>query len=83
MSPFKILKKMTTLKKKFSSEDRAGMAFLQSIGLTIGMTIMPLVFWWTKEWKTFMILTTGPCVLFFICHKYLIESPRWLAVSIH
>lgn len=64
-------------------EDRAHIAMMQCIGWTIGMCIMPIVFWVVGDWVWFLMITTLPVGLFALYPKYMIESPRWLATKRH
>ncbi|XP_011194636.2 carcinine transporter [Zeugodacus cucurbitae] len=59
-------------------QDRSIIAIYQSVGWSIGTTLMPLLFWWLRDWATFMWLTTIPTAIVLIFFKYVIESPRWL-----
>ncbi|XP_059219561.1 carcinine transporter [Stomoxys calcitrans] len=59
-------------------EDRSTIAIYQSFGWSIGTTLMPLLFWWLREWEPFMWITTVPTAIVLIFSKYVIESPRWL-----
>jgi OCT family organic cation transporter-like MFS transporter 4/5 len=62
-------------------EDRAKIAMLQCVGWTIGISIMPMVFWVVRDWVWFLMITTLPIGLFTLYPKYMIESPRWLATK--
>lgn len=62
-------------------EDRAKIAMLQCIGWTLGLSIMPFVFQFSRDWVWFLMLTTIPVGLFALWPKYMIESPRWLATK--
>lgn len=62
-------------------EDRALIAMMQWIGWTLGMCIMPLVFWAVGDWVWFLMMTTIPVGLCALYPKYMIESPRWLATK--
>ncbi|XP_070494612.1 carcinine transporter [Chironomus tepperi] len=64
-------------------EDRGKIAMLQCVGWTIGISIMPLVFWVVRDWVWFLMITTLPIGLFALYPKYMIESPRWLATKRH
>lgn len=64
-------------------EDRAKIAMLQCVGWTLGISIMPLVFWVVRDWVWFLMITTLPIGLFALYPKYMIESPRWLATKRH
>lgn len=52
---------------------------LQCLGWTMGMCILPMIFWVVKDWIWFLTLTTLPALIFVCFPKYMIESPRWLA----
>ncbi|KAJ6641583.1 Carcinine transporter [Pseudolycoriella hygida] len=62
-------------------EDRGKIAMFQCIGWTLGLSIMPLVFWAVRDWVWFLMITTLPIGLFALWDKYMIESPRWLATK--
>jgi MFS transporter, OCT family, solute carrier family 22 (organic cation transporter), member 4/5 len=62
-------------------EERAHIAMCQCIGWTLGISIMPLVFWASGDWVWFLMATTLPIGLFAMYPKYMIESPRWLATK--
>lgn len=62
-------------------EDRAHIAMMQCIGWTMGISIMPMVFWVLRDWTWFLMATTLPIGLFALYPKYMIESPRWLATK--
>lgn len=54
---------------------------LQGLSRSVGMCIMPLVFWGLNEWRTFMWVTSLPIAIFLCFPTYMIESPRWLATN--
>lgn len=62
-------------------EERAHIAMMQCIGWTMGISIMPMVFWALGDWTWFLMTTTLPIGLFALYPKYMIESPRWLATK--
>lgn len=64
-------------------EDRGKIAMFQCIGWTLGLSVMPLVFWAVRDWIWFLMLTTLPIGLFALWNKFMIESPRWLATKGH
>lgn len=64
-------------------EDRAHIAMMQSVGWTLGMCLMPMIFWVVGDWVWFLMITTLPIGLFALYPKYMIESPRWLATKRH
>ncbi|KAL4705771.1 hypothetical protein ACJJTC_006552 [Scirpophaga incertulas] len=59
-------------------ERRSITATLRTIAFSAGMSILPLLYWWLREWKSFMIITTLAPLPFFLLSWKLIESPRWL-----
>lgn len=65
----------------FDSENRANVAISQALSRSIGMCIMPMVFWIFDDWKTFMWISSLPILIFLCFPKYMIESPRWLAMK--
>lgn len=52
---------------------------LQFASWTIGLCLLSLLFWVFNEWKSFLLITTLPCIIFGFFWTYMIESPRWLA----
>ncbi|XP_063705241.1 carcinine transporter-like isoform X2 [Culicoides brevitarsis] len=60
-------------------ERRAHIAMLQCWGWTMGMILMPIIFWFVRDWTPFLIVTTLPLLVGYLFPKYMIESPRWLA----
>jgi len=52
-----------------AADKRAHIAMLQCLGWTIGVTLMPLVAWATRDWVTFIIITSAPCAVFFLAYK--------------
>ncbi|XP_038122925.1 solute carrier family 22 member 21 [Culex quinquefasciatus] len=61
------------------SERRGYISMMQCIGWTVGLCILPMVFWATRDWFWALMFTTIPIFLFIFIPQYLIESPRWLA----
>uniref|UniRef100_A0A8D8HW51 Solute carrier family 22 member 21 n=1 Tax=Culex pipiens TaxID=7175 RepID=A0A8D8HW51_CULPI len=61
------------------SERRGYISMMQCIGWTMGLCILPMVFWATRDWFWALMFTTIPIFLFIFIPQYLIESPRWLA----
>ncbi|XP_072943903.1 solute carrier family 22 member 7-like isoform X1 [Epargyreus clarus] len=47
----------------------------------IGGAIMPLIYWWCRDWKTFIMITTGPLMVVLLFSWKIIESPRWQYTS--
>nr|CAD7417340.1 unnamed protein product [Timema poppensis] len=64
-----------------SSKKRAHIAMTQCVGLTLGACLAPLIAWATRDWVTYLLLTTLPCAIFFLTPKMFIESPRWLSAK--
>lgn len=71
----KIKKKSNEKTKKFretnflAREDRSRIAFFQSVGWSVGTTLMPLLFWWLRHWESFMWLTSLPTAMVLIFSK--------------
>lgn len=63
------------------SEKRARNNMLSGLSRSVGMCLMPLIFWAVPRWKTFMWITSLPVVAFLCFPYYMIESPRWLATN--
>uniref|UniRef100_T1H126 Major facilitator superfamily (MFS) profile domain-containing protein n=1 Tax=Megaselia scalaris TaxID=36166 RepID=T1H126_MEGSC len=52
-----------------SDEDRTNIAMLQSLGWSISTTILPLLFWWLRDWIPFMWITTIPTICILVFYK--------------
>lgn len=50
-------------------DSHAHIAMLQSIGWSLGMSFLPLICWWLGHYFQFMLVTTLPCLLFFLPYK--------------
>uniref|UniRef100_A0A6M2DYH2 Putative synaptic vesicle transporter svop n=1 Tax=Xenopsylla cheopis TaxID=163159 RepID=A0A6M2DYH2_XENCH len=62
-----------------SIDDNPHIAMLQGIGWTLGISILPLLYWWLQNWFYFVLISSLPITFFMINNKYMIESPRWLS----
>ena len=51
----------------------------QCMGWTLGICILPFVYWLVGDWFWFLVITTAPSLIFLCFPRYMIESPRWLA----
>lgn len=51
----------------------------QCMGWTLGLCILPMIFWMVGDWIWFLAITTLPTLVFLCFPYYMIESPRWLA----
>ncbi|XP_069172460.1 carcinine transporter isoform X2 [Procambarus clarkii] len=45
---------------------------------TVGMSLLPLLAWLTRNWVLLGVVTTVPFYVFILCWWILPESPRWL-----
>lgn len=52
------------------SHERTNIAMCQSLGWSISTTVLPLLFWWLRDWVPFMWITTLPIVLVLLFHKW-------------
>ncbi|XP_065367629.1 organic cation transporter 1-like [Calliphora vicina] len=59
-------------------DDRSLIAMYHNFGWSVGITIVPLLFWWLRDWQSFMWISSVPAALFLIFYSYVVESPRWL-----
>ncbi|KAM7359500.1 organic cation/carnitine transporter 2-like [Cochliomyia hominivorax] len=59
-------------------KERSKIAMYHSFGWSLGITIVPLLFWWLRDWELFMWISTLPTVAVLLFFKFSIESPRWL-----
>ncbi|GFG29642.1 hypothetical protein Cfor_10087 [Coptotermes formosanus] len=64
-----------------AADKRAHIAMLQCLGWTLGVCLMPMVAWATRDWVAFIIITSAPCAVFFLGYKWFPESARWLAAK--
>lgn len=64
-----------------AADKRAHIAMLQCLGWTLGVCLMPMVAWATRDWVAFILLTSAPCAVFFLAYKWFPESARWLAAK--
>ncbi|XP_053695803.1 solute carrier family 22 member 21-like [Sabethes cyaneus] len=60
-------------------ENRATLSMWQLFGWTAGVCLAPLVLWWCRDWRWFLLITSLPCLMAYCLPQYNIESPRWLA----
>lgn len=63
----------------FFSEARGQIAMWQFMGWTLGVCLLPMVFWVVGDWIWFLAITSLPSLIFLGFPYYMIESPRWLA----
>lgn len=45
-------------------KNRGLIGMLLFCGWNIGMSIMPLLMWWLRDWVTFLLATTLPCAIY-------------------
>ncbi|XP_053625017.1 solute carrier family 22 member 7 [Plodia interpunctella] len=77
-----VVQSATVISMEISSpERRSTTATLRCIGNSVGMCIMSLLYWWLRDWKSFMIVTTLPTLPFLMISWKMIESPRWLWIQ--
>ncbi|XP_028159783.1 solute carrier family 22 member 7 isoform X1 [Ostrinia furnacalis] len=77
-----VVQSATVISMEISAPDRRStIATLRTIGYSAGMCLMPLLYWWLRDWKTFMIVTTATQVPFLMLSWKILESPRWLWVE--
>ncbi|XP_019873308.2 solute carrier family 22 member 21 isoform X2 [Aethina tumida] len=60
-------------------ENRSLMSFVQCTSWTVGICMIPLVYWYFKRWIPVLIIPSVPLIGFYFFRGYMIESPRWLA----
>ncbi|XP_072942106.1 solute carrier family 22 member 1-like [Epargyreus clarus] len=60
-----------------SSKRRSMLTCIRFASGSLAVAIMPFIYWWVKDWKTFVIVTTIPLIVFFLFSWNIIESPRW------
>lgn len=51
----------------------------QSLGWTMGLCLLPMIFWIVGDWIWFLLISSLPTLIFLGFPYYMIESPRWLA----
>ncbi|XP_047988643.1 organic cation transporter protein [Leguminivora glycinivorella] len=64
-----------------ASNRRAVYTTLRSAALSSGMCVLPLLYWWLRDWKLFMSITTSSQLIFLFFSWNIIESPRWSWIS--
>ncbi|KAG6442696.1 hypothetical protein O3G_MSEX002443 [Manduca sexta] len=64
-----------------SPKRRSQIAKYRLIASSFGMCLMPLLYWWLRDWKTFLIVTTVTQLPYLIFSWKIIESPEWLWVN--
>ncbi|XP_031637594.1 carcinine transporter [Contarinia nasturtii] len=60
-------------------DDRANVAIIQNLAWTLGLCILPFIYWIVGDWFSFFVITSLPLLIFIFIPTYMIESPRWLA----
>ncbi|XP_037973751.2 organic cation transporter protein [Plutella xylostella] len=60
-----------------SAARRTRAVTIRAAAWTIGLCLMPFLYWWLQNWKWFLILTTIPQAGFLLFSWKMIESPRW------
>ncbi|XP_059057002.1 solute carrier family 22 member 3 isoform X2 [Achroia grisella] len=77
-----VVQSATVISMEISSpERRSRTATLRSIANSSSMFIMPFLYWWLRDWKTFMVVTTVTQLPFLLYSWKMIESPRWLWIE--
>ncbi|KAM3963106.1 organic cation transporter protein [Aphomia sociella] len=77
-----VVQSTTVISMEISSpESRSRTATLRSLANSFGMCLMALLYWWLRDWKTFMVVTTATQIPFLIFSWKMIESPRWLWIE--
>ncbi|XP_028037924.1 solute carrier family 22 member 1 [Bombyx mandarina] len=64
-----------------SPKRRSSIAKLRFIASSVGLCLMPLLYWWIREWKLFMITTTVTQLPYLLWSWKMIESPQWLWIN--
>ncbi|XP_065157786.1 organic cation transporter 1-like [Atheta coriaria] len=59
-------------------EDRALIGMIVFLAWNAGLSILPLLMWWLRDWVPFLLATTLPCGIYLFSRPWIIESPRWL-----
>lgn len=50
-------------------DNRADVAMIQSLAWTGGQCLLPMIFWWLREWQYFFLMSTLPLALFLFVPK--------------
>lgn len=45
-------------------DDRANVAVIQSLAWTVGLCILPFIYWIVGDWLSFFVITSVPMLLF-------------------
>lgn len=48
----------------YHRDDRANVAVIQSLAWTVGLCILPFIYWIVGDWLSFFVLTSVPMLLF-------------------
>ncbi|CAF4937621.1 unnamed protein product [Pieris macdunnoughi] len=64
-----------------SSGRRSFTTSLRYTSFSVGLAVMPFLYWWLRDWKTFVIVTTAPLLPFIMFSWNIPESARWLYVE--
>ncbi|CAH2990618.1 unnamed protein product [Chilo suppressalis] len=73
---------VTVISMEISAPKRRSLtATYRAIAYSTGMCLMPLLYWWLRDWRPFMIATTLTQLPYLIFSWKMLESPRWLFVK--
>ncbi|XP_021181384.3 solute carrier family 22 member 21 [Helicoverpa armigera] len=64
-----------------SPKRRANIAKLRLVATSFGLCLMPLLYWWLRSWKVFVVITTATQLPYLFWSWNFIESPQWLWVN--
>ncbi|CAG4911098.1 unnamed protein product [Colias eurytheme] len=64
-----------------SSTRRTTTTSMRYTAFSIGLATVSLFYWWLRDWKLFVIITTAPLIPWIIFSWKIPESPRWLCVT--
>ncbi|KAJ2952672.1 hypothetical protein O0L34_g7011 [Tuta absoluta] len=74
-----ILQSVTVISMEMSSDEgRTTAAIYRFTSTSCGVCLLALFYWWLREWKILLIISTTLLLPFLLFSWIYIESPRWL-----
>ncbi|XP_061712410.1 organic cation transporter protein [Cydia pomonella] len=82
LSTWTVVQSSYVISMEMSAPDRRALVTtLRNTSLSVGMCVLPLLYWWIRDWKILMSITTSSQLLFMFFSWNIIESPRWSWIS--
>ncbi|CAH0604777.1 unnamed protein product [Chrysodeixis includens] len=64
-----------------SAKRRASITKSRLVAFSLGLSLMPLIYWWFRNWKPFLLITIATQLPFLLFSGKMIESPQWLWIT--